>query len=238
MKVAICIDYDNLLDVHKSTGMLDIVTKTLMKLPATQADTGGECEIRLYGGWYEGNVMTQRAQNISVEIQRDFPALVRLEAHSDRPLVMRLTAELAVALLEEPSHHLLSTFRKKGQPQNVRVESPQNVGCKNTMCALPTARQLLSSGKCPIAGCVTLNQQLIYRHEQKMVDTMLTCDLFNLAKKQYDHLLLISDDDDFLPPIRTLVLQGAKITRVRQKSNMLIAPIVVAGTQVVQMEIA
>ena len=134
MRIAICIDYDNLHTVYTARGVLDLVTKVLMKLPPPQAGMKSECEVRLYGGWYEGQAMTMRAQDISAHIQRDFPALVRLTTLAGELAAVQVTVELAVALLDEPSHHLLNTYRKKGHPQNVRTESPHAVGCSDVSC--------------------------------------------------------------------------------------------------------
>lgn len=237
MKVAIYIDYDNLHDSHKTAGILDIVTRVLMKLPVPPHESRGICEVRLYGGWYEGEEMSQLSQKLSVKVQNDFPKLIRIPSSSGQPCIINTTVELALALLEEPAHHLFNTYRKKGKPRNVRVETPENIGCKNIGCALPAARKLLKTGNCPIDNCSTIRTPLVYRHEQKIVDTMLTCDLIYIAQKQYDYLLLISEDDDFLPPIRTILLRGLKVIRVHPRLNPLRTSVSVAGIQLVEMEI-
>ncbi len=59
MKVIILVDYDNLLPLQKATGMLDVVTRVLMQLPKRQKAERGMCEMRIYGGWYEGTSMTR-----------------------------------------------------------------------------------------------------------------------------------------------------------------------------------
>jgi uncharacterized LabA/DUF88 family protein len=200
------IDYDNLLPTQKTAGMLDVVTKVVVQVPWDPSTTRGSCEVRVYGGWYEGNQITRMAQDLSVELQRDFPAIIRVPFGSN--LALKTNAELAVSLLQEPGHHLFNTFRRKGKPSNVRVEKPGDVGCVDPACVLPHLQQLLKSGNCPKVGCTVPNCNLVYRHEQKIVDTMLTCDLIHAVDRVSGRVILVSGDDDFLPPLRTVLLRG------------------------------
>lgn len=233
MRIAICIDFDNLLDIHKQQGILDVVTNSLMKLPLAAVGERGVCDIRLYGGWYEGNVMTSLSQRISASIQNEFPAVIRIPSLAGNPSVLTATAELAMSLLEEPAHHLFNTYRKKGKPSNVRVSKPENVGCCEADCPLLLARKLLATGNCPNANC-SITGDLVYRHEQKIVDTMLTCDFIHLAQQPYDYLLVISNDDDFLPPIRTALLRGKRVVRVHPRMSAHLPPINVAGSGLIE----
>lgn len=202
MKIAIFIDYDNLLNGQKSSGILDVVTKALLQTPLSSSTARGTCDIRIYGGWYEGPAMTQRAQDLAVGIGREFPAIIRVPHQGGEVAALAAKAELAVAMMEEPNRHLFGTYRKKEKPGNLRVQRPGEVGCTDTACPLPLAKKLLKSGKCPTSSCSVTANDLVSRHEQKIVDTMLTCDLVYAPTQDYQHLILISDDDDFLPPLR------------------------------------
>lgn len=232
-----CIDYDNLSPIQKTSGILDVVSKSLSQASEMFLKTMGTCEIRLYGGWYEGDNLSILSQQISVKIQSEFPALIRvLNGHGD-VVVIRATAELAVSLLEEPSHQLFNTYRRKGRPSNIRVETPASVGCSTSTCPLPLAKKLLQKGSCPTPGCVTGGTSLVYRHEQKLVDTMLTCDLIYLSTQECDFIFLVSADDDFLPPIRTLLLRGTKIIRVHPQMSSALLPLKVGGAKLIELGI-
>lgn len=235
MKVAILIDYDNLLPLQKQSGVVDIATKILMKLPKQTVNVRGTCDIRLYGGWYEGEQMSKLAQDTSVRIQEDFPAIIRLPSASEHGVALITNAELAVALVAEPSHHLFNTFRRKGRPNNIRVETPASVGCNDSTCPLQSAKKLLQTGKCSNNGCT--RNDLIYRHEQKIVDTMLTCDLIYIAEIEYDYIILVSDDDDFLPPVRTVLLRDRTIYRVHPKINNQRTPVKITAGKLVELEL-
>jgi hypothetical protein len=237
MKLAAFIDYDNLLDAHKTSGILDVITKALVQTPIASQETRGTCDVRIYGGWYEGPTMTKLAQDLSVAIQGEFPAIIRIPSVGSGVVALAATAELAVAMMEEPGHHLFDTYRKKGKPANLRVQNPADVGCMDKSCPLPIAKKLLKSGACPIPTCAITADDLVYRHEQKIVDTMLTCDMIFAPRLDYDHLILVSGDDDFLPPLRTVLLRGTPVARFHPRPNRIRAPIPTYGKQLTDVDL-
>lgn len=234
---AVFIDYDNLLESQRVGGILDVVTKALIQVPLDTGTNRAKCDVRIYGGWYEGTQLTRRGQDVVVEIQRDFPKVIRLPTATGEHVLVPTTAELAVALLQEPGHHLFNTFRKKGIPANVRVEAPSNVGCIDPSCVLPLMKKLLKSGNCPKAGCGIATGNLIYRNEQKIVDTMLSCDLIHAADGVAVQVILVSGDDDFLPPLRTVLLRGVKAVRFHPKPNFQRASFPQGGTQLLELDL-
>ncbi len=214
-----------------------MVQKILIQASEMFLQDMGGCEVRLYGGWYEGDALSVLSQRVSVRIQSEFPTVIRVPRNSGQVVRIRTTAELAVSLLEEPGHQLFNTYRRKGRPSNIRVETPASVGCSSTTCPLPLAKKLLQKGRCPTQGCVTEGKSLVYRHEQKLVDTMLTCDLIYLAGQECDFLFIVSADDDFLPPIRTLMLRGTKIIRVHPQMSNALVPIKVGAATLIELGI-
>ncbi len=216
--------------------MLNLVTTALIQLPIDLSATRGICDVRLYGGWYEGVDMSQLAQKLTVSIQNEFPTIIRLPR--DRRIVSLTTnAELAFALLEEPTHHLFHTYRKKGRPGNIRVQSPATIGCLDTSCPLPLVKKILGTGRCPTHTCIGVGDDLVYRNEQKIVDTMLTCDLIYATNLNYDCVVIISGDDDFLPPIRTALLRGTTVARIHPKASSQRASFPAAGARFIEMEL-
>ena len=208
-----------------------------MQLPPLAARERGACEMRLYGGWYEGATMTQLAQELSVKMQADFPTIIRAPNQSGGSTPISVNASLAVALSEDPAQLLFNTFRKKGKPSNVRVQKPQDIGCVKTDCALTLIKKLLNTGKCPAASCSATSNNFVYRSEQKLVDTMLSCDLLHAQMRGLDYIVLVSDDDDFIPPVRTLLLRGAPVVRAHPKFSSQRQKITVGVTQLHEMEL-
>ncbi|WP_428622177.1 hypothetical protein [Sedimenticola sp.] len=237
-KFSVFIDYDNLSPLQKSAGILDVVTKALIQIPLKGIDHRASCDVRVYGGWYEGTDITRLAEKVTVEIQDDFPKVIRLPASKDAGQVSVVTnAELAVALLQEPGHHLFNTYRKKGKPANVRVVKPSSIGCRKDDCILPKVKKILETGSCPVNGCTTSEGGLVYRHEQKIVDTMLTCDLIHAANEVSGRIILISGDDDFLPPLRTVMLKGIEAIRFHPKPSQQRASFPGGGAKLLEMEL-
>jgi uncharacterized LabA/DUF88 family protein len=237
MNVAILVDYDNLMLNQKSAGLVDVATRVLMQLPPLVAQARGACEMRLYGGWYEEATMTKLAQELSVAIQVDFPTIIRVPNQSGGTTPIAVNASLAVALSEEPAHLLFNTFRKKGRPSNVRVQNPQDAGCTKDDCALTLLEKILKNGKCPSSSCTATSNNLVYRSEQKLVDTMLACDLLHAQMQGLDYIVLVSDDDDFIPPVRTLLLRGAPVVRAHPKFSSQRQQIAVGVTRLREMEL-
>ena len=237
MKLIVFIDYDNLLELQRLAGVLDIVTKALLQTPLDSAATRGTCDVRIYGGWYEGATLTRLAQDVSVAIHNEFPALVRVLGGARQIITFMTKAELAVALLEEPSHLLFNTYRRRGKPANIRIQSPATLGCPQVACPLPIARKLLKTGKCSFPTCTVTADDLVYRHEQKIVDTMLSCDLIYAAEFGYDRIILLSGDDDFLPPLRTALLRGAATVRFHPKPSNRPVSFPSVGGQLIEMNL-
>lgn len=235
MTFAVFIDYDNLLAAQKTSGILDVVTKALIQVPLAVVSPRAKCDVRVYGGWYEGSQITRLAQEVTIELQRDFPAVIRLPAAGSDHVLVSTNAELAVALLQEPGHHLFNTYRRKGKPANVRVVAPIDAGCIDASCVLPLMKKLLSTGNCPKAGCGVAMGDLVYRHEQKIVDTMLSCDLIHAGNGIADRVILVSGDDDFLPPLRTILLRGTPVVRFHPKENYQRASFPHVGAQLLEM---
>ena len=235
--VWIFIDYDNLLPNHKTGGILQLVTRALIQLPVGSVARRARCDVRVYGGWYEGALMTRLAQELAVELQRDFPAVIRLAGGEGTIVPVATNAELAVALIQEPGHHLFNTYRRKGKPANVRVAEPHAIGCSDTSCVLPLMKRLLKTGTCPKAGCVVSSEQVLYRHEQKIVDTMLSCDLIHAISVLPDNVILVSGDDDFLPPLRVLLLGGTSVIRFHPKLTHQYATFPPGTAQLIELEL-
>lgn len=234
---AIFIDYDNLEQTQKMSGILDVVTKVLFQLPIDAETTRAKCDVRIYGGWYEATQITRLAQEISIEIQREFPKIIRLSSSPSKHVTVVVNAELAVSLLQEPSYHLFNTYRRKGKPANVRIENPVIVGCTDSDCILPMMKKLLRTGNCPKHGCNIDVDNLVYRHEQKIVDTMLSCDLIHASNYGHDQVVLVSGDDDFLPPLRSILLRGAAVVRFHPKPNCQRAFFPQSGAQLIEKDL-
>lgn len=153
-------------------------------------------------------LLTPLAQRVVAEIQDNFPTVIRCPTVNNTICALSAQAELAYALSEEPTHHLLDTYRQKQLPYNLRITNPSDLGCSTTKCPLSCLPTLFDDKKCPEASCTIRLNDVLYGSEQKLVDTMLTCDMIHATGQNIDLIVVISDDDDLLPAIRTAVLRG------------------------------
>lgn len=216
--IVVFIDYDNLLPTHKNAGVLDTAIQAISQIDIDASISKIDCTVRVYGGWYEGDVITRQAEIINLDIDKSFPTYYMYLNSEGKRIRTHMHAELAYALLQEPGKHMFHTYRPKGRPNNVKVANPADVGCTDSDCFLRAIKYYLKKGKCPREKC-DLGDGLIYRSEQKLVDTMLSCDIIHAANIIADQVILISNDDDFIPPLRTAVLSGKPVARFRTRSN-------------------
>lgn len=66
---------------------------------------------------------------------------------------------------------------------------------------------------------------------------MLTCDLIYAADGGAQRVILVSGDDDFLPPLRTAILRGATAVRFHTKPDSQRTVFPRSGGQLIEMEL-
>jgi hypothetical protein len=179
-----------------------------------------EIQIRLYGGWYDLQGLTQRGTQLAQEIASSFPLLFA----SNRRISCRVFCEIASALAVAPADLLLHTFRKRSGMRSRLTISP-NVNCANpASCTLnAVAAWSMRQGICPQAGCMVTARDAFLFDEQKLVDTLLCCDILTFASgPSSSPVYVASDDDDLIPALLLGSKQGGRVrilkerTRVRQ----------------------
>jgi len=218
--IAIFVDYDNLSEDQKTTGLKMLISSVFLKLSAVLNNNHYKCRVRLYGGWFESGSLTQSAQTVVAEIQNTFPTIMTIPAEAGT-VKIEVVAELAEALMQDPSISFVSTYRRKASVPNIRIDTSVSASCIDSGCPIPYAKKLLRSGFCPVPQCASANSKIVYKVEQKLVDTMLSCDLLYSSVLKTWLNILISSDDDFVPPLNIMQLNGATIYRVHTKPSTL-----------------
>jgi hypothetical protein len=160
-------------------------------------------EIRVYGGWLrEGEVTTLHDQVAAALNDGEIFPL------SNRSLGQTVfgAVTLAKSLLISPGVLLDQTLRPR--PGLTRTSLHPDLDRDN--CADQpncTARSIMrycrnSRRACEVADCGETPFTMFARFEQKMIDTMLTCDLLHAASSElWESITLISTDTDFIPPL-------------------------------------
>jgi hypothetical protein len=207
VEALILVDYDNLFPaghagVEPSAlrhALLEAITHALDLAPHV-----GFVRIRLYGGWTDAAGLTSAASRVltAVGLADPFPCIL-----PGGRAVLHGTIGLATSLIELPGMDFAETYRTRLGPPRLRVNgSPHPDGCvaDSTSCpALLLKRFTKGPGRtCPAPSCDVTSAMAFAVHEQKMVDTLMACDLIAAAEAADVAVVLVATGDtDLLPPI-------------------------------------
>lgn len=214
----VLVDYDNLQQIERNRGIVHVISKILNAVEIVTA-LSSRVRVRLYGGWYEGAHLSRVAQQLSADIQAAYPApLVVLRAGAAASVIV--SVEMAYSLEIDPGRALESTYRRRSPPPTLRSHSTPYTGCVSpATCTLNCIEPLLRTRNCLASGCTVGIDQVFYRPEQKLVDTMLTSDIIHAAMSLSDVITVVSSDDDMWPGIRSALVLGARIVHVHTRQG-------------------
>ena len=165
-------------------------------------------EIRLYGGWKSNSNYTQRADIVRSYMERINSTLFPLIRDGRRILgnvrvvtsQYNLDVEWNDTLQEKHGRHFLKV---KTTPGKVCRNDPQK--CPVHLIANATRGEEVL---CPIDGCEQIDVNQLIRMEQKMVDSMMTCDILEYVQEPDCRVIeVVSDDVDLHP---AMALAGNK----------------------------
>lgn len=162
-------------------------------------DSPDRLVIRVYGGWDEGGVLSQRA---AVVIQ--MLAEIDLFPIPSNGRLIAGQIELAFGPYSRPGLVLPNTYRRRGGPPRLRrhPELGQPPCTNNEHCS---ARILVKWTKmpnriCPTDSCSIMSKEAFIVHEQKMVDALIGVDLIDMLQShQFTSVAIASNDSDFVP---------------------------------------
>jgi hypothetical protein len=215
----ILIDYDNILPLTTKRGIGYIVEKIGSLLDPTEVSNETHINIRLYGGWNEDLKITRRAQILAANISTMFPKMVRVGPVTSKK-TLTANAVLAFTLLEFPGEIIENTFRQRGFPKGIRTKHPLSCGCSSPTCPLIAVHEFITQGHITEQTCCTLGpEDLLFKDEQKLVDTMISTDLVFLAQNGSSPIVIVSSDDDLWPAMRVSINSGAKIIQLHTNSE-------------------
>jgi len=208
----VLVDYDNLLPLFQSLPLASLaqrISSTLDKLSPGLNDV----HIRLYGGWYSDKGLTNKGTRIAQEALR-FPLTI---GHQGK-ILRRVFCEIASSLIDRKADTLFFTFRKRtGFRSRLAITLP--AGCVDPTNCTVRAVSKWSSGTCPHTGCTITAPEVFSYYEQKLVDTLLCCDLIALGKRSPGPVIFVlSDDDDIVPACLLAAGGGASIFQLQMRA--------------------
>jgi len=217
MEIVVLIDYDNIQRLTQNKGLLYISERIVDLIGYDQLSIYRRIRLRLYGGWYEQNTPTRKAQNLQSEILINFPHRSNVVKEGKTHSII-VVIELAFSMILAPNKHLFSTYRIRGHFNNINCIDPRSIGCTDPSCPLTNVYDFVRHGKCSKHLCNIKPRDLFYKNEQKLVDAMMLCDFLYLNGIQ-NLLILVTSDDDFWPGIQTALILGSSIIHIHTKKR-------------------
>lgn len=204
MKTAgIIIDFDNIfkkpISLYSANDIKKVIEFAIDVLRKQVSDI--ECiRIRLYGGWYQGKNMTQKASVLSSlipDVESVFPIL-------NPPQKIIGSIELATTLYLQ-SHVWYDSYKEKAGIPNLRIdETKLGDTCQTlpNMCPVKILRKFTAhkSKVCHHENCDTNHSEVFFEREQKYVDSMMVCDVIAMSMdSEIDVITVMTDDVDVFP---------------------------------------
>ena len=157
-------------------------------------------QIRLYGGWYHEVTLTKQASVIQQVLSQ-----ISLFPKIKDGRIIKGSVELTSTLFDIPNHRWQYTYKEKYGIPRIRLDHTKvDLTCKSNKELCP--KFLLykftqkKDKKCHVNGCDQLHNNVFKGIEQKMVDTMIACDVVSTAKDlDVKGVFILSDDQDHFP---------------------------------------
>lgn len=207
INVAIVIDFDNYfkreIDDYNEGEIIFLLSRIIDEV-INMTSNVERITIRLYSGWYEEHHLSKKASaamqlfsNINI-----FPIALRSENR-----LIHGEIEFATELIQIPNFKWYHTFRERSGIPHLRINHDKlSLTCEESRDICPV--YILSnftkkkSRLCKVPGCSTQQMEVFFSREQKMVDTLIACDIISLFEDPgIDSIYLVSDDMDHLPSL-------------------------------------
>jgi hypothetical protein len=203
--VVILVDFDNVYEYSVGADLAWLVHEInkLVGLALGLIPNAGAVFIRFYGGWLENGMLTPLASDLQAVLGASpyFPM-----KHPIQTSLLRGEITLVTRLLALPSVEWGNTRKmKRGLPRIRLSKDTLPERCINpAVCPVSTLNRFTKhkNKRCPQEGCAVTNSDAFIVVEQKMVDTMIACDVISaVLSRTYSGVVVVSDDADIIPPL-------------------------------------
>jgi len=158
-----------------------------------------EISIRLYGGWYQETTLTKQASIIQ-QLLSQVSVFPKVKDNK-----IKGTIEMVSSLFEIPDVKWHYTYKVKNGIGRVRIDhdivdefcTENKHQCPKYVLYKFTEKK---DKQCHIPNCTHIHKDVFKRIEQKMVDTMIACDIVSVIKDEnVKGVFVLSDDQDHFP---------------------------------------
>jgi len=212
MPVHALVDYHNLPPQIKGGGPTSLA-RSIDNLVTSHYPKTREINIRLYGGWYDGTGLSRDGTRLSQELGASFPLFLK----GANGGIRHVQCEIASSLFDSKADLFPSTLRHR-HGVDWYVRDPHPIRCVDQANCTVSVVMKWSRKGCPTLNCPVTSVEAFRCLQQKLVDSLICCDLLSLAIDDQDSpVFLISEDDDFVPALLLAGLRGASVWHVRTK---------------------
>lgn len=212
-RILALVDHDNIPWHIVSASRL--VTQLARALVELESGVQIDVHFRSYGGWDEDGAASPSRTAALALYQQDLPSIL-----IENGAVVRVNLEFADGLLEPrgivfPRIRVARTYVTRSSAQTATRVNSAPAQCESPLCELRRVRKWIGRKRaCTAKNCSLQFSEAWARREQKQVDTHIASDLLfaRTSTHDYDALVVVSDDVDFLPCLATATrLKGRQI---------------------------
>ena len=214
----ILVDYDNfeknvqISQGQISNGILEIIRRLDQKSNFfSQAIALQDITVLLYGGWFFYNKKSYKSTDIYVEISQDFPQLYLTKSQ----VSINIVCEMSYGIFSLGKKVFYATYREHSA--NFSIKRGYQKCCTDGDICIDFVREWQRNKKC--VYCQHEDEKLFVNVGQKMVDSMIFCDLHYLSQHPNNVIAIVSSDDDMLPVIFQESVLNDKIYHVLTSSD-------------------
>jgi uncharacterized LabA/DUF88 family protein len=200
--IVVIIDFDNYFRDNEinDSQKFELALTEIVEKCETNFQNFNEILIRLYGGWYQGTTLTKKA-SILQQLLSQISMFPKIQ-NSNK---INGTIEMVSSLFEIPNVQWHYTYKEKDGIGRVRLNHDLVDGfctqnkeqCPKYILYKFTAKK---DKQCHIQNCTNTHKDVFKGIEQKMVDTMIACDVVSAVNNEnVNGLFILSDDQDHFP---------------------------------------
>jgi hypothetical protein len=164
-----------------------------------------EIELRMYNGWYQERVLTRKASELQLLLSRI--TLFPYELDPSKARIVRGKIEIVSSLNDLPSYVWFNTVKEKKGIPSLRIDRTSltsTCDARLDTCPVHIMKRFTKkkNKECSIESCSVLHSDVFIGLEQKMVDTMIACDIISFCEDDdCEAILVVSEDIDHFPAI-------------------------------------
>lgn len=223
-RALVLVDYFNSFNTTPTTEGLAYEIDSTLKSILAVAPATTVIDFRYYGGWYESGVLSQAASELLglLAISDPFPRGFKGDAGTR---IIRGTLRLADRIIAAPDFDLGDTLRRRaGLPSFRLAMNGHQLGCPDVEggCVMRQVAKLTKSPgrSCWVPNCPETVASAFFVREQKMVDSMMTCDLLHISITGLADLVAVETfDTDIIPALVQAAATGTAPVWLRDRNN-------------------